>query len=122
MEFVAGSGRGVMSEWYEYLPLEAQRTFEDRLNYLANSPMSSWVRPMYAPAKKGSGLGKIRFKADRIEYRPLGFFGPGGQQFTLLIGAQERDRKLIPRDAVKQAMRRRDLIIADGSCIHEYVF
>lgn len=122
MEFITEGGRGVITDWYATLAVEAQVDFDDRLRYLANSSQHLWERPKYAPLRGYPKIGEIRCKANRIQYRPLGFFGPAEGQFTLLIGALEKDRKFIPKDAPEQAVRRKAIILADRSRIREYEF
>jgi len=118
-EFVIAAGRrGAITEWYEGLRVEAQRDFEDRLRYLSNVPRHLWTLPYYR--QLNTHIGEIRFKANRVQHRPLGFFGPDAGQFTLLIGAKEKDRKFIPKDAVEQAEQRRRLVLADKGRIKKY--
>ncbi len=113
MEFVTSGGRGAIAEWYEGLGIEAQEEFHARLKRLANLRRHLWVRPLYAPVK--DGIGKIRFKGEGIQYRPLGWFGPKEGQFTLLFPAEERNSRFNPDDALKQAIQRRKLILSDAS-------
>jgi hypothetical protein len=120
LELVTVGGRGVITEWYEEMAMEAQQDFDDLLRYLAVTPRHLWVRPQYAPISGYQGLGKLRFKANKIQYRPIGFFGPGLGQFTLLIGAEERNRKWVPRDAPDQAVRRRTIALSDSERIRIY--
>jgi hypothetical protein len=117
-EFVTEGGRGVITEWYEKLPVEVQREFEDRLRYLANVPRHLWALPFYRQLT--AQIGEIRFKANRVQHRPLGFFGPKAWQFTLLFPAREKDRKFIPKDALTQAEERRKLVLLNGRRVQEY--
>lgn len=56
-------------------------------------------------------IGEVRFKAGRVEQRPLGFFGPNPGEFTLLFWAVEKNDQLKPRGACDSAQaRRRDAI------------
>lgn len=48
----------------------------------------------------------------RVTLRPMLCQGPFSQyEFTLLLGAVEKDRKLVPRDAVKQAVANRQKLV-----------
>ncbi len=112
-EFLTTGGRGVISEWYSELAVEAQQDFDDLLRYLAVTPRRLWERPKFAPVTGYNGLGKLRFKANRIQYRPIGFFGLHSGQFTLLFPAEERNMRFVPSDAPEQAMRRKMIVEAD---------
>ena len=124
MEFVVGGNldRGVITEWYEELGIEAQEEFHARLKRLAILKRHLWARPLYALEK--DGIGKIRFSGEKIQYRPLGWFGPEEGQFTLLFPAEERNNRFDPSDAVQQAIQRRTLVLSDGGNrrIREYDF
>ena len=111
MEFVTSGDRGVITEWYDGLDIEAQEDFHARLERLANLQRHLWKRPLYASIK--DGIGEIIFKANRIQYRPLGWFGPQQGQFTLLFPAEERNGRFVPDDAVKHATQRRTIILSD---------
>lgn len=120
LEFVTTGNRGVITEWYGGLAAEAQQDFDDLLRYLAVTPYRLWERPKYATISGFAGLGKLRFKANKIQYRPIGFFGPATGQFTLLIGAEERGNKWVPRDAPDQALRRKGIAETDSERIRTY--
>jgi hypothetical protein len=122
-EFLTTGNRGVITEWYNGdLAEEAQQDFEDLLRYLAVTPRHLWERPKFAPVAGYAGLGKLRFKANRIQYRPIGFFGPRVGQFTLLIGAEERGGRWNPRDAPTQALGRKSTVEADNQRVRLYVY
>jgi|SRR3989304_7091169 len=62
----------------------------------------------------------------RVALRLMVCKGPieNDKEFTLLFGAIEKDRKLIPNDAVQRAEIRRQEIIANPSsrrCLHEWI-
>ena len=120
LEFLTTGGRSAITEWYDDLADEAQQDFDDLLRYLAVTPRHLWERPKFAPVTGHGGLGKLRFKANRIQYRPIGYFGPKAGQFTLLIGAEERNRRWVPRDAPNQASNRRAIVEADNHRIRVY--
>ena len=121
-EFLTTGNRGVFSEWYEGLAMEAQQDFDDLLRYLAVTPRHLWIRPQSAPVSGYRGLWKLRFKANGIQYRPIGFFGPSPGQFTLLFPAEERNRKWVPKDAPDQAVRRRVTVQSDDTRIRIYEY
>src|SRR3990172_12222155 len=56
------------------------------------------------------GLIELRVKVKGVQYRPIGFYGPGRKVVTLLAGATERDRKLNPTNICDTAKQRKDLV------------
>jgi len=91
---------------------------EFRFNYLGFQ--QAW-EPNYAKKIHGyDGIYEIRIRFENVEFRPLGFFGPHPNVFTLLIGAVEKDSNFRPRNAPEVAASRRKLISSNWSLIHEY--
>jgi hypothetical protein len=104
--YVAANGESSFKNWYDNLGEDVRAVFDARLLYLKQQPRNGWSRPhfslLHGPC---AGLGEIRFKAKKIQYRPLGFFGPGPNQFTLLVGAIERGDQLQPPSACASALK-----------------
>jgi hypothetical protein len=73
-------------------------------------------------SSKYRDLGKLRFLADRVQHRPLGFFGPTRGDFTLLVWATERDGKWDPPGVRDTALSRMELVITDPGRAHEFDF
>jgi hypothetical protein len=69
------------------------------------------------------GLYELRVAASGVQYRPLGFYGPGPErrQFSLLIGATERDDK-IPRPVLESANERKDTVIRNPARVVPHDF
>ncbi len=64
---------------------------------------------------------ELKWIHNNIQYRPLGCFGPGDKEFTLLIGAKEKGDRLEPIRAPEIAVRRRKLIHQDRRYIDDFV-
>jgi hypothetical protein len=60
-----------------------------------------------------SGVGELRFDRNKVEYRPLVFFGPGAAEVTILIGCFKKGRVYNPRNAFDTALERRKDAIAN---------
>jgi phage-related protein len=119
MEYVTGGGRGVVTEWYhKELSKAAGAEFDDVLRYLAITPRDDWKRPEYAPLS--GGISEVRFKADRKEFRPLGFFLLESRQYVLLIGASKKMKTYDPPDAKKTAARRMKEVVEGRARIRIY--
>lgn len=128
MEYVRGSGRGEITEWVKDLEDEPEAEFFDILRRLAVTPRDQWTRPEYSPLSEG--ISEIRFKGNKIQYRPLGFFisadGQEGskvihiRQYVLLLGASKKMKVWTPKDAIDTAKRRKKDVLADRSRIRIY--
>jgi hypothetical protein len=115
----------LIEEWLAGLCIEARAKIERRFTYLAALEYKvDWRRPFAAKlkGKKYSTLYEIRITWDKIQYRPLGCFGPREEEeFTLLIGAIERGTGIFePRRAPDIAIRRCKQIHQDRRYVGEY--
>jgi hypothetical protein len=60
----------------------------------------------------GEDLVELIIRVGKVQYRPIGWFGPVGRSVTLLVGATERDDEFDPKNACDQAVTRKRLILA----------
>ena len=107
--FCASNGRQEFLRDYDRQSAAARAEFRATINGLRDQPdITGWAR--FNGFDRLSGkyrcLGKLRFKADRVQHRPLGFFGPGLRTYTLLIWATERDGEYDPPGVRDTALRR----------------
>jgi hypothetical protein len=109
--FKTGGGRNIMDEWLEGLPEEDQAAIEARIALLKGIRVG--ITHYFDKRKDSNKIFEIRIKGNRVQYRPLGCFGFGRGVFTLLMGAKEKDWKLVPKTAVKTAEERRELALKD---------
>ena len=105
-------GTSVVDAWYADADPEARANLDARMKYLVQQPVAEWKRPMYAPLTKSKGVGEVRFKVRRVQYRPLGFFGPARMEFTFLMFSTHREH-YEPRNAIAEAITRMGLVNAD---------
>jgi hypothetical protein len=115
----------LIEEWLASLPTEARVKIERQFAYLATvRDRLDWKRPVAAKlkGKRYSILYEIRIAWDKIQYRPLGCFGPKEEEeFTLLIGATEKSKGVFePRRATNIAVKRCKLIHQDRRYVGEY--
>jgi hypothetical protein len=90
-----------------------QAKFLARLAALQQLPFSEWKEPLFKWL--GNGIGEVRFKADGVQQRPLGFRGPGGADvFTLVFPATEKGDKFIPKDALDRAAKLKAEVESDA--------
>lgn len=111
--YVSDRGVDEIRDWYGQQTKRCQAKFLSRMRFLAQTPRSGWKREPF-DLLHGYDLGEVRFNADNIEHRPLGFFSPG-MTFTLVLCAQEKNNKFRPRAALEIADARKKEVVADAS-------
>lgn len=70
---------------------------------------SKHVRPLSGHSK----ISELVIKGKKVQLRPLGCFGPRRKEFTLLLGAKEKNNHFIPKDAPERADERQKLVMSD---------
>lgn len=120
-DYISRGGRNYFQEWLDDQPLKVQLEINTRLEYLRYQP-PPLQRP-YTARLKGEcdGLYELRVKVEKVQYRPLFFYGPGKSQITFLAGAIEKGGKLQPPDVCQTALERRDQI-GKGATTCEHAF
>lgn len=120
--FITEGGDHVFDLWYRTLLPEAQAKFDTRIEYLRDTPAHQWNPKCAKHLTDSDGIYEIRFHADRIQYRPLGFFGPKRQDFTLAFPATEKGDKFVPKDAIEHAETRKKIVLKDHqrACICKF--
>jgi hypothetical protein len=100
--------------WYEARSKRLQQKFLDRLLALSGLPAEEWRLPLFRWLRgNGQGLGEIRFKAEGVQQRPLGFRGPEPDVFTLLYLAREKNDQFVPKIAIGTAQDLRKRVESD---------
>ena len=106
--FLSAHGKDLIDDWIGDLPSRARARFLEIVTALRDQPSDEWGRPDFAPLHgQCRGLNEIRFDWGGVEYRALGFFGPGRGEFTFVYGAQERGGQFKPPDTCKTAQGRK---------------
>jgi hypothetical protein len=105
--YKSGTGRNVIQTDIDKVDEAVREYFLVRVRYLMNVPISDWHRPYAAKLSGVKDVYEIRFKADNKQYRPMGFFGPRENEFTIVVWAIEKGKVYNPHDAVVLAERRR---------------
>jgi hypothetical protein len=113
----AGGG-GDVRDAYDNGSAKFKGKFLSRLKILAALPVTEWVEP-YAKMLKGDcdGLVEIRFKADDVQQRPLGFRS-GENEFTILFWAIEKNNKFVPLSACAKAKARKAELEHNEELVH----
>jgi hypothetical protein len=119
MDYLDASGESAFEAWRRGLPPRAQVQIDTRLKYMR--VMERWPDKWVSSYKGYDDILELRIPFDKVQYRPLGCYGPGRGIFTLLIGAIERSRK-IPYGNLQAARSRRATVYADQSRIREHEY
>jgi hypothetical protein len=116
--------RSVFEKEYREQTVEARMEFHATIRLLRDRALrGDWCRPEFDMlGGKHREIGKLRFKANSVQHRPLGFFGPWKNTFTLLTWATERDWKFSPPGVCDRALDRMKLVIEDTVRAHEFDF
>jgi hypothetical protein len=124
-EFLDPRGQGIIEGWVrqERLQKDARARLNAKLDLLEQSgpDLSSGL----LAGTKERHIYKLRVKAPKLQLRPLLCRGPlaPDAEFTLLLGAIERNNKL-PDNALTQAAAHREIIIQTRNRrrLHEHPF
>ncbi len=114
--FLINKTTSAIEEWMRGLPTKVQVKIRTRIKYLEIT--NQWVRPYFD--KLSGHIHEIRIVHSNIQYRILGCFGPAVKEFTLLIGAIEKDWKL-PKNTTTTAEERYKLISEDRSYTDDFI-
>jgi hypothetical protein len=114
--YVKPDGTDVIRRWYEdEAGNQTKARFLSKLKILGHLPWLEWNETYHKELHGDcAGLGELRFKADGVQQRPLGFRS-GEREFTILLCAKERSNKFNPRNACAIGLARKAEVIQDRS-------
>jgi hypothetical protein len=120
LDYVEADGANVICFWIDSLPIQAQVRIDTRIRYLEATAI--WPAQYISALKTCHGIYELKIVSSGVQYRPLGYFGPSRQEFTLLMGSIEKGGELEPRDFRKIAERRREVTDANRKRVvpHQY--
>jgi hypothetical protein len=121
-DYVEADGTNAIRVWIDSLPTAAQVKIDTIIRYLEATQV--WPPQYISALKDCAEIYELRIVSAGVQYRPLGYFGPGPgrYQFTLLMGAIEKGGKLEPREFCKVATRRREIVNGDRNRIAPHRF
>ena len=117
MDYCSPAGNNLIEAWYDDLLEEAQAEFDATLKTL--SITEDWRGMSEFKHLGQDGLCEIRFKAANVQYRPLGFFGPGAKCFSIYVGSRKKGKIYDPPDALRLAIERRNKVSNGEASLHE---
>jgi len=99
----------LIDNWLAGLPKRVRLRIGTILAYL--EAQRSWRNIPYVKKIRGcDDVYELIFKINNIQYRPLGCYGPGKGEFTLLVGATKKGKIWVPTDAITTAEKMAKLI------------
>ena len=111
----SADGTDEVRAWYDGGSKQLRARFLSRMRTLAQLARNEWHENLYKTRHgECSGLGEIRFIADKVQQRPLGFHS-GDAEFTILFCAKEKGGKFVPLRACEKAIARRDEVLKNRS-------
>ncbi len=109
------NGTDEVRAWYDGGSKQLQARFLSRMRTLVHLPRTEWHGNWHKTLHgECGGLSEIRFIADNVQQRPLGFQS-GDAEFTILFCAKEKGGKFVPLNACKKAIARRDEVLKNRS-------
>jgi hypothetical protein len=108
--FVSSTGSTALQKTIDEQDVVVIQQFKARVRYLANTPRIDWKTPHALKLQGVKDIYEIRFSANGVQFRPFGFFGPGSNEFTILVWATHKQKIYDPNDAIKTAERRRKAV------------
>ena len=119
--YVTARGTSIGDDWFDAATPKMQTELLARLAHLEQQPTTGWKDPHFHTLKgECVGLGAIRFKADKVQYRALGFWGPLRRAFTIVDFAYEKGGKYLPKNICRRARERKQEAIDDISRIRQF--
>jgi hypothetical protein len=125
-EYVGSNGRGIMRDSYRKLPHGTSQRVEAAVDAL----VEELERLDCEAFDRSHGVGQLRhkcsgffeliLKVDKAQYRPMGYYGPGKREFTLLGMSIEKGGVLVDDSDCSKVKERHSLII-NRSHIREYL-
>lgn len=120
-DYVDDSGTNLILEWVRGIPdKKARQRFVTLLRNIENTPPPLKREHKVATLSHDcEGLLEIIFEVKKVQYRPIGFYGPGEREITLLVGATKKSRgkrnqsEFDPSNACSLGQRRKQEVLKD---------
>ena len=117
--FINTHGDNEFEEWRAKLVAKDRAKIPIFINRLRL--IKTWDTKLVKPLKGHTTISELRIKGlNNVQLRPLGCLGPREGEFTILVGAIERDGVFNPKNAPQRAEDRRKLVFQDKRYIKDY--
>ncbi len=111
--FVKDNGEREFENWMNELHPSEYFKIDKIIKHLEIN--KDWRGPYFDKIQGYENLYELRaFGLNKVPLRPLGCFGPGEKEFTILLGAKKKNGNYTPKDAFDIAERRIKLIHKEG--------
>ena len=117
-DFLDARGVNTIRKWLNSLPPKARAKINARILFMRAVPV--WPEQYVSALKGWPDLVELRIVSAGSQFRPLGFYGPGRREFTLVLGAIEKGK--LPSRVLEVANGNRKIAIADATRIREHEF
>lgn len=120
MDYVDPTGNNLIRQWLDAQPRKVQMRIDALIRNL-EAMERLWEPHVKMLKGPGKGLLELRIKINKIQYRPLGYYGPARGQVTLLLGAIEKGNRFEPKNACQTALNHKSFIESGfaSTCPHE---
>ena len=120
-EFINDDGEAPFSIWLAEQQEKTQAAIDNRILLMMALARQQWSSKWIKPYTGYEKLFELRIACNKVQYRPLGCYGPDKQTFTIVAGAIEKNWK-IPKPTIDVAMGRIRLVNNDRRWVREYQF
>jgi hypothetical protein len=112
-DYVDEQGRNDFKTWSKKLQPRQRARLDEKITLIELYDTELYSKLFSDAGIKG--ILKIKINIDGAQLRPLFCRGPihAGKEYTFLLGAKERDWKLLPLDALNISVERKKLVIVD---------
>lgn len=123
-DFVNGAGENQIAEWMRAQGHDLRARMDALIRNLGILDRAftrdDSVGLLRKPPCKGEQLIELIIKLNKVQYRPIGWYGPGPREVTLLIGAIEKGDHFEPRNAAHIAIQRKQLVQSNRRYIRDH--
>ena len=120
-DFLDSRGINVIRTWLDTLPPKAAAKIDVRiLTMQAMEVETSWPQQYISSITGMPGILELRVASFGGQYRPLGFYGPGRREFTIVLGAIEKGK--LRKATFELADNNRKIVLADRNRIRLHEF
>jgi hypothetical protein len=122
LDYCSNDGRNFIQEWYGNLSTTAQADF-DLVMYILRATKDWTKRKEYkALTEKHVGLSELRFKTNKVQYRPVGVCKVESREFVFLLGCEKSGRIYRPPNALDSALELKKMFEQGLGEVHESAF
>jgi hypothetical protein len=116
-QFRAWSGRRAIDDWRLRLSPTRRAVFDTFMDRIAK--MQSWPPGICDPIGNHAGCWELRWTAEKVEHRILGYFG-GGKEFNMMVACVHKGKIYDPPGAFETLDQRKRQVQEGTGGLDEY--